>query len=121
MSKPLINVDFSTALRVIAQNTHSAAAIALDGSIKELVPMEYLPSFEELKAITSRHKDCIVHIFDHEKMELAKLQTIVDQSVRALKLARSQKLRPGANLVDKHGHIEWAHDAARRRLQRHRQ
>lgn len=111
--------NFAKALEEIASNTCTALAIAIDGSIQAVIAMEFIPTFDDLKALTERYRDCVVHLFDRENISPEKLKARIKQSVQALKLAQTQELKPGANLVDKQGRVEWAQDAARRRMKRH--
>lgn len=103
----------------IAKNVCTAVAIAHDGSIKAVVPMGFaVPKFGELKNLTARYRGCVVQLFDQKNISLEELKIEVRKSTQAAQLVRTKKLKSGANLVDKEGRVEWAQDAARRRLTR---
>lgn len=100
----------------ISKNNCTAVAITSDERIKAVIPMDSVPTFEELKDMTKRYRDCVVHLFDKKEIALEELKTTVQKSARAARVAQTRKLKSGANLLNQEGRVEWAQDAARRRL-----
>ena len=109
-------VDLATALRVIKHEFLSHLVVDIKGDIRAIEPLKAWPTAEEVIALGKKHRGCAAKFIERQEMTEVQLQKEIDGLVEALALGKEGKLKPGANLVDKQGHVEWAQDAARRRL-----
>lgn len=116
-----MSIDVRIALEAIRREFLSHLVVDIDGNIRAVEPLKTWPSAEEITSLGKTHLGCAGKFIEQQEMTPEQLQKEIDRLVKAMKLGRAGKLKPGANLVDKSGRIEWAQDAARRRLRREKQ
>ncbi len=109
------------ALEAIRQNPLTLIVVDRFGHICELQVLNEFPGESEILAVGKRHRGeggCGYRFLEKREMTQAELERIIQRLVEGIELNRSGKLKPGANLIDKQGNLEWAQDAARRRLKK---
>ena len=102
----------------IRTNPFTLVVVSSEGVIVIALPFRNVPDTKQMMSLAKTYKGHSAQFFPQSEVTEETLQKEIDGLAEAIRLGRSGKLKPGASLVDRHGHIEWAQDAARRRLLR---
>ena len=108
-----------TALEVmdaIRKHPYTLVVVAEDRRIVSAIPFQVVPDAKGMNELSKSYRSYGAQFFPKGEVSQQELEQAIDRLVYGLRLIRQGKLKPGANLIDKEGNLEWAKDAARRRL-----
>lgn len=113
-------ISLDTVLKEIGKNFLTVLIVDESGNIRAVERLDTWPTSSHAKQVGARHKGCAFRYFERQALSKEQLQLEIGGLVETIKLGRTGKFKPGANLINKQDHVEWAQDAARRQLKKNR-
>ena len=110
-----MGILLEVALAKIKEQFLTVLVVDSNGTIQAIDAFTEIPSADEIIALGKRYKGHAFKFIPRGQLTTDDIQREIAGLVKTIELGRTGKLKPGANLM-KRGHLEWAQDAARRRL-----